>query len=226
VNCRKESVRQGGEKWHSSIATIDIYHQTTIDFDKVKNAGIAAIIHKATEGATLRDNEYRPRKQIAKSEGFLWGAYHFSSGASVTDQVDNFLEHAQPEEDDLIALDFEPSRSGPNITLEAAHRFVEIIRNETGRYPLIYGSSMLREAIGTQPDPILANCPLWYARYRNTPLGIPSQVWKSYTLWQCTDGNNGPEPHTVDGTGRCDRNNFNGSLDELRAEWPLTRKAS
>jgi len=75
-------------------AVIDIYHKTTIDFEKVKNAGIVAIIHKATEAATFKDSEYSERKRIAKNMGFLWGAYHFSSGGSVTDQVDNFLVHA------------------------------------------------------------------------------------------------------------------------------------
>jgi lysozyme len=206
-------------------AIVDIYHRTAIDFDKVKNAGIAAIIHKATEGARFQDKEYGKRKEIAKSKGFLWGAYHFSSGESVTDQVDNFMQYAKPEDTDLIALDFEPSSSGLNMTLEAAHRFVVMIKNETGRYPLIYGSSMLREAIGTQPDSILANCPLWYARYRDKPLGIPLQVWKGYTIWQYTDGNNGMEPQSVDGIGNCDRDFFNGSPEELRAQWPFTRKA-
>ncbi len=206
-------------------AIIDIYHSTSIDFDRVKNAGILAIIHKATEGASFRDKEYQVRKTIAKEKGFLWGGYHFSSGARVIDQVDNFLEYAQPDDDDLIALDFEPSHSGPNMTLDQAHQFVEMIKSETGRYPLVYGGSLLRESIGAGQDPILANCPLWYARYRDRPLGIPLQVWKSYTLWQYTDGNNGREPQTVDGIGSCDRNNFDGTAEQLIARWPFTRKA-
>ena len=82
---------------------------------------------------------------------------------------------------------------------------------------------MLREALGTRPDQILANCPLWYSRYRDSPIGIPSQVWPSYTLWQYTDGNDGPDPKTVDGIGRCDRNIFKGSVDDLKKEWPFTR---
>jgi lysozyme len=63
------SARQEGKM--ATNAIIDIYHRTTIDFDKVKNAGIAAIIHKATEGASFQDKEYSKRKQIAKSKGFL-----------------------------------------------------------------------------------------------------------------------------------------------------------
>jgi lysozyme len=204
-------------------AIIDIYHLTNVDFVKVKNNGIVAIIHKATEGATVQDKEYHVRKATAKQMGFLWGAYHFSSSANVADQVDNFLDYAKPEDDDLIALDFEPSHSGANMTLDQAHQFVQMVKSELGRYPVLYGGSLLRESIGTHEDPILANCPLWYARYRDRPLGIPLQVWKKQTLWQYTDGNNGPDPQTVDGIGNCDRNSFDGTVEELKAQWPFTR---
>ncbi len=202
---------------------IDISHyQDHINLGKVKADGIVAIIHKATEGGTYKDSEYHDKKAEAKAKGFLWGAYHFSSGVSVTNQVDNFLSYAQPEDDDLIALDFEPSSSGPNMTLDQAHRFVDMIKSILGRYPMIYGGSMLRHAIGTNLDPILANCPLWYSRYNSRPIGIPSQVWDEATLWQYTDGNAGPDPHKVDGIGRCDRNIFNGTEADLRAKWPFT----
>jgi lysozyme len=204
---------------------IDISHHQNPNFDKVKADGIIAIIHKATEGETFKDKEYHDRKAVAKAKGFLWGAYHFSSGGSVTNQVDHFLDFAQPEDDEVIALDFEPSSSGPNMTLDQAHRFVEMIKNELGRYPMIYGGSMLREAIRANPDTILANCPLWYARYANRPVGIPTQVWPKETLWQYTDGNNGPEPQKVDGIGRCDRDIFNGTEAELRKQWPFTKKS-
>jgi lysozyme len=201
---------------------IDIHHATSIDFERVKAAGIVAIIHKATEGATFRDDEYRDRKRKAKEMGFLWGAYHFSTGADVRDQVENFLLQAEPQEEDLMALDFEPS-NGPDMTIAQAREFVTLIRDETGRFPVIYGGHTLREGVGNEPDSILANCPLWYARYRATAIGIPRQIWPTYTLWQYTDGNVGPDPHSVDGIGRTDRNRFQGTTEQLRDSWPLTR---
>jgi len=184
-----------------------------------------AIIHKATEGSRLTDSEYQDRRARAKDLGFLWGGYHFASGEDVTDQIENFLTHAHPSGDELVALDFEPSSRGPNMTLEQAHQFVLQVQNELGRPPVIYGGSMLREAVGSQDDAILATCPLWYARYSGTdmPIGIPRQVWPTFTLWQYTDGANGSEPHTVDGIGRCDRNRFVGTEDNLRTAWPLTK---
>jgi lysozyme len=203
---------------------IDIYHQNSIDLGRVQADGIVAIIHKATEGSRFRDPEYQNRRAPAKNAGFLWGAYHFASGEDVTHQVENFLTYAQPTGDELIALDFEPSSSGPNMTLEQAHQFVLQVQNKLGRPPVIYGGSMLREAAGSQNDAILATCPLWYARYSNTdtPIGIPLQVWPSFTLWQYTDGDNGSQPHTVDSIGRCDRNRFVGTVDDLLRAWPLT----
>jgi lysozyme len=204
---------------------IDIYHLNPIDFDRVRNAGIVAIIHKATEGARFTDSEYQGRRQRAKDLGFCWGAYHFSSGEEVTGQVENFLSFAKPGDDELVALDFEPSSRGPNMTLAQAHEFVSLIRNELGRFPVIYGGSMLREALGSQEDALLANCPLWYARYSgtDTPIGIPRQVWSDFTLWQYTDGNLGSQPHSVDGIGRCDRNRYPGTKEQLQGAWPLTK---
>ena len=54
------------------------------------------------KGAGYRDSTYHERREQAKKLGFLWGAYHFSTGGSVSDQVANFLTYAKPEDDELI----------------------------------------------------------------------------------------------------------------------------
>jgi lysozyme len=202
---------------------IDIYHGNGIDLEKTLASGIVAIIHKATEGADFQDSKYHERREAAKELGFLWGAYHFSTGGSVTDQVENFLSYAQPNDDELISLDWEPS-DGPDMTVDQARQFVQIIKDETGRWPLVYGGNLLRESVGHVPDPILSNCPLWYSRYRNSPIGIPTAIWPSYTLWQFTDGDVGPEPHETPGTTGADRSIFQGTTQELKALWPFTRR--
>src|SRR5206468_10736218 len=71
---------------------------------------------------TLFRSEYRKRRDKAKGLGLLWGAYHYSSGVSVSDQVANFVEQAEPDENDVIALDWEPSTDGPDMTLDQACR--------------------------------------------------------------------------------------------------------
>ena len=127
---------------------IDLFHLNTVDLAAAKRDGIVAVIHKATEGATVQDAEYPRRRDKAKALGLLWGAYHYSSGVSVTDQVANFITQAQPEDEDVIALDWESSTSGSDMTLDQACRFVEMIKSELGRWPLVYGGRLLREAIG------------------------------------------------------------------------------
>jgi lysozyme len=154
---------------------IDIYHLNSFDIPKVKQAGIVAVIHKATQGTTFQDDKYHDRRAAAKAAGLLWGAYHFSTGQDVAAQVDNFLSYATPSDDELISLDWEPS-DGPDMTAQQAREFAKLVWDKTGRWPVIYGGHLLRESVGNQPDPVLKNCPLWYVRYAPAPLGIPDAI--------------------------------------------------
>ncbi|SEK02541.1 glycoside hydrolase family 25 protein [Paraburkholderia diazotrophica] len=209
-------------------AIVDLHHDRPFDAAKAKADGIAAVIHKASEGATFKDDQYKTRREAARKAGLLWGAYHFSSGRPVADQVRNFLEAVEwgaagvDNTGTLLCLDFEPSTSGPDMTLDQAHEFVTAIKNKSGRWPMIYGANMLRDAVQSHgADPILKNCPLWYARYRDQPIGIPVDTWPKFTLWQYTDGKAGPLPQEVNGMGHTDRNCFAGSLNGLTESWPF-----
>jgi len=51
-------------------------------------------------------------------------------------------------------------------------------------------------------------------QYGKTAVVPPN--WPTWTMWQYTDGGLGPEPHTVDGIGRCDRDKFQGTIVSLR----------
>ena len=204
-------------------AIIDISHHNTVtNWASVEKAGVVAIIHKATEGRSYRDNLHASRRAKAKELGFLWGSFHFSSSANPLLQVENFLEHAGPADDELICLDYEPGSSGANMTYEQMVEFVELIKKEVGRYPVIYGGHLLREATKNVANSVLSDCPLWYARYSHAtaPIGVPA-LWSNWTLWQYTDGNAEQEPHHVPGIGHCDRDTFNGTEADLRAAWPL-----
>ena len=50
------------------------------------------------------------------------------------------------------------------------------------------------------------------------------QPWPTFTLWQYTDGDIGPEPHETPGTNGADRNIFQGTVRQLRDLWPFTRR--
>jgi lysozyme len=203
---------------------IDISHHqhvTSAIANRIKDAGIVAVIHKATEGRDYRDTTYATRKAIFQDKGFLWGSYHFSSGANPIQQVDNYLTYANPAANELMALDYEPSSSGQNMTLDQMIEFVTLIKQETGRFPVIYGGHLLRQALQGVTTSILSECPLWYARYSQTPIGVPA-IWGSWTLWQYSDGNVGPEPHDIPGFGRPDRDTYNGTAAQLQGAWPLS----
>lgn len=149
------------------------------------------------------------------------GLIHFSSSANPLLQVENYLEYTEPSAEELICLDYEPSSSGTNMTYDQMVAFVELVHSALGRYPVIYGGHLLREATIPVPGPsVFSHCSLWYARYANNPIGVP-HLWPTWTLWQYTDGNIGLPPQSVPGVGHCDRDTFNGTEAQLRQAWPL-----
>jgi len=189
--------------------TIDISHwQTVRNFESVKEDGIALVIHKATQGFKYVDDKYRTRMKRFKEIGLAWGSYHFGTGGDGSDQADHFLGEADP--DGLLVLDLEGNLQGKPMTLDEAEEFVQYVRDVTGRYPGLYSGHTIRELVGNRTDTPLAKCWLWTARYAHAPV-IP-KAWRQWTLWQYTDGKNGPDPlKKVNGIGECDRNVFNGN---------------
>ena len=204
---------------------IDIsHHQQTVQFDQVRADGVVGVIHKASEGTRFVDKKYRERRQQALDAGLWWGAYHFGVGADGRDQADHFLEAADPIDSTLIVLDYEANRVGPTMTLDQAREFVTHLDAHLSRFPGIYSGSLIKQQLGNAqtPDPVLSHCFLWIAQYSGQkPVNIPN-TFRTWTLWQYTDGVHGQAPHTVAGIGQCDRDQFNGSLANLRRLWGVT----
>ncbi|WKE64262.1 glycoside hydrolase family 25 protein [Gallaecimonas kandeliae] len=202
-------------------AIIDLSHHNSISsFQAAKDAGIFAIIHKATQGATYQDPTFREHREMALAAGLKVGAYHFGTAGDPIAQAESLL--AVAGKDSLLVLDFEGNPQGRDMSLEEAEHFVSHIQAVTGRYPGFYSGHSIKEALAqagiTSPDQtVLSKCWLWLAQYSQAPL-IP-KAWESWTLWQYTDGAYGPEPHQVPGIGRCDRDQFNGTQAQLEAFW-------
>jgi lysozyme len=201
-------------------SVIDISHwDDPIDFKKVAADGIVAVIAKPTQGATGMDPAYIKFKKAVAPLRFLWGSYHFGTGSEVNIQVEHYLSTVKPTDRELVCLDFEPNPNGTTMTLNQAREFVTLIRERLGRYPVLYGGYWLKESLNNKPDDLLSKCPLWLSQYGSKPV-LPAG-WKKYALWQYTDGEVGPEPHTVAGIGPCDRSQFNGTIGQLRKRWPF-----
>lgn len=199
-------------------AIVDLsHHNGNVDLQKARGDGILGVIHKATQGATYVDPMYSINKQKAQAAGLLWGAYHFGTGDDAQKQAEHFLATVSPGPTDLLVLDFETNTQGASMTLDQARQFVQIVHNTTGRWPGLYSGIYIKTLLGSNHDPVLANCWFWLSEY-GPAAKVPAN-WPTWTLWQYTDGSVGPQPHTVAGIGSCDRDTFNGTEAQLRALW-------
>jgi GH25 family lysozyme M1 (1,4-beta-N-acetylmuramidase) len=201
---------------------VDLSHGDGVtSFADAKAAGLVGVIHKATTGATGRDDAYRDRKQAALDAGLLWGAYHWGTAAPIADQINNFLDWARPDASTLVALDFEPT-VGNQMTLDGARAYCQTILDTLGRRTVIYSGDTLKSGLGTTVDPFFGAHRLWLAQYGNRP--TVQRSWSSFWLWQYTDGALGPGAKSVpglpgDAQGRLDCDYFDGDAVVLAASW-------
>ena len=199
-------------------SVVDLSHHNNVgSFSKAVGAGVIGVIYKASQGTTYSDPTYKSSRKKATEAGLLWGAYHFGTGSDGVHQAEHFLEAAQPTAETLLVLDFEDNPAGPSMDLEEARAFVTHLHSVTGKWPGFYSGHTIKRALNGKLDPVLANCWFWLAQYRPTPV-LPTN-WETWTLWQYTDGAAGDEPHQIPGIGRCDRDKFNGTEEELRQFW-------
>lgn len=199
-------------------AVIDLsHHNGVVNLKKAKADGIIGVIHKVTQGQGFKDPNYKTNMKKAEDAGLLWGAYHFGTGSDGLKQAQHFLDVVGDRPQTLLALDFEPNPTGPSMDLEEARAFVTHVNDEIGKFPGLYSGHYIKGLLKNNTDAVLAECWFWLAQYGPTPV-VPKN-WKTWTMWQYTDGALGPQPHKVDGVGRCDRDKFNGDETELKKLW-------
>jgi lysozyme len=200
-------------------AVVDVSHHNgqALNFATAAAGGIAAVIHKATQGRSSIDPMFAVNRAAIGTAGLSFGAYHFGDGSDGGEQAKFFLDTFNPGAGELLALDFEANPSGPSMTLEEARAFVTTIHDSIGKWPVLYSGHFLKEALGRHADAVLSNCPLWLAQYG--PTAVLPTGWSTWSLWQYSDGTlRNPPP--VPGIGHCDRNCFVGnSPAELQTFW-------
>jgi lysozyme len=222
-----KSLRRNGENIVTTTnpLVIDLSHwDPAYDYAAVKADGIVGVIYKATEGQSYRDSTYVEQRQEAKAVGLKWGAYHFADGSDASGQVRNFMSFACPDPDELFVLDWEDNPSGSGkMSVEQAKQWIEEVEHQLGRPNecVIYGGNTLKELIDGY-DPFFAARRLWLCQYGDQ--AVLPESWSAYWLWQFTDGVYGPSPHSIDGVGPCDINSYEGSAEQLVAEWTKSKE--
>jgi lysozyme len=201
----------------TSDVVIDLSHwQAQVDFAKIKSAGIAAVILKATQGAHWIDATFVQRYADATAIGLLVGAYHFLDSSAPELQVQNLLSVA--DGCPVLALDAELNDLGATVTVAQTAEAAARLQMATGNPPLVYIGRYGPDGRGTGlPNGVLSRCPLWLPAYNSRPVCPPG--WSKWKLWQHTDGNVGSDVAPVEGVGRCDRNRFGGTAADLAAWW-------
>jgi len=207
-----------------ALLVVDMFRGTKVtSFADAKNAGLVGIIHKASQGTSVTDSRYAERRDAARAAGLLWGAYHFATGESVDDQIENFMGAAEPDGDTLMALDFEPNNgNGGTMSVSQARDFLGKLGAKLGRKPVIYSGALIKDKLGNTADAFFGAHRLWLAQYGPTPKVQKS--WQSFWLWQYSGDGVGPGPHDCSGipgnsAGKIDCNTYAGSPAQLAAEW-------
>jgi lysozyme len=197
---------------------IDLSHWDPADnYKKVKDVGIVGVLYKATDDTSYNDPTYKSQKALAKAAGLKWGSYHFAHPGSVQGQIDNYLAFAAPEADEIFCLDWETANDGTMSPAEA-QQWIEGVEKALGRpgQCLIYSGNVAKEQL-SGPNEFFGKRRLWLAQYSSS--ASVQQSWSTYWLWQFTDGQVGPTPHSVDGVGPCDISTYAGTAQSLASEW-------
>jgi lysozyme len=206
---------------------IDPYYANSINWDDLaKEPRLVAVIHKATVGTNKMDPAYLARKAEAKKRGYLWGSYHWGVAGAPEKQADYYIDMVKPEEDELVALDLEDVTSNKLMNADEALRFMRRVKERIHRYPVLYmnHSSVQLFTIRYKKNSEFAAAPLWYARFKRAVTDFPVGLWPTYTLWQYSSEILPQKP--IPGTkSDMDVSVFNGTVEQLKAMWPLTNNA-
>ena len=193
------------------------HYQGSVDFAKLKAAGVEFVIIKATEGSTIVDATFSQFWAAAKAAGIPRSAYHFFRPKSdLQGQIDNFVNTVgQLQAGDLPpVIDVEVPDDWTQLTVAQRDAMVEswlvAVEAKLGVRPIIYINNPV--AITTMGSPAyFKNYLLWIAHYTSHPAPSIPAPWTTWTIWQYT------ETGTIDGvSGQVDLNRFNGSLADLQ----------
>ena len=184
------------------------YDIVTRRIRKEKSSGrkrVEFAIAKATEGATITDNNLEMNRKGIRAAGLRFGAYHFlSPTSSAKQQAERFIAEAKLERGDIVpVLDVE--KIGRLTTDELRALTLEwliIVGKHYKCHPLIYTSASFRNNYLNSSE--FDDYEFWIAHYTS---GQPSG---ECAFWQFTD-----KGHVEGIDGKVDIDAFRGKRKEL-----------
>ena len=197
------------------IQGIDISHyQGNIDWMALRNAMINKdpvrfVIVKATEGATMIDENFRDNFYQAREYGFIRGAYHFySTKSSARTQAQHFLSEVKLEDGDLppiLDVEHKPADKSVEEFQREVLTWLHIVEDRYHVKPILYTYYKFKEQYLS--DNRFNDYPYWIAHYYVEKMEYKGE-WK---FWQHTDAGK------VSGIkGYVDFNIYNGSYYDLK----------
>ena len=187
--------------------------QGTVNWTKVKAAGIQFAFIRVSDGAGTRDVKFTTNWAGTRAAGVIRGAYQFfrpSQSVSTQAQIMINAIGTYRVGDLPPVIDVEDDGGLAPATVAARVRqWVDRVHTALGVRPIVYtGKYFWRDQVGA-PSSFAGN-PLWIAQYTSLCPDLPAP-WAKWTFWQYTDSG------TVPGiSGAVDTNRFNGSLAQLR----------
>jgi lysozyme len=214
--------------FHGDVMVADAHKTDPVgDFSALKQAGIWGLIHKATQGLGVNDPAYAVRVSNARSAGLLTGSYHYNTGDTVQGQINHFFDATQPDNQTIMALDFEDNRAS-QMTLAQAVQFLQLGDERLGRPLWLYSGNRIKTLItnaSAEVRAVLGKRPFWLAEYGPIAKMLDDAgkplPWVKPTLHQFTGDGVGPMPHALPGilTQGIDINSYAGTLEQLKSDW-------
>ena len=192
---------------------IDVsYYQETIDWPRVRRAGIHFAFIRLSDGAQLRDAKFATNWAEARRAGVIRGAYQFfrpdQSAIAQADLMIAALQNGDPGDLPPV-IDIEVDGGlAPTVVAARAQQWIERVRDQLGVEPIVYTGSDLWRSGGAE---LLGPQPLWIAHYTQNCPTLPAP-WTRWRFWQHTD--RGAVPGIE---GPVDLDLFAGELGDLQA---------
>jgi len=172
---------------------IDVSHyQGSVNWASVAADGIGFAMIKASEGGSYLDPMFSVNWTGCKNNNIVCGAYHYFL------PTDCFLKQTDLLVQQLNSVCFDPSSDLPpaidcedmegvsaSTYVYALKELLQTLQVQVKCKPMIYVSPAFWQGLGS-PD--FTDYPLWVANYTSVSEPEVPQPWKTYDIWQYSEG--------------------------------------